>query len=73
MSMAGVIERPEDSFSTYGVASSTVSGAPLNDEDVPKIIANWHGCQYLMLRMICRNYAYTHGIDRPDADLRWSY
>src|SRR5215208_1106106 len=40
------------SLSAYGIARSTVSGAPLSAEAVSKIDAYWRACNYLALGMI---------------------
>ena len=40
------------SLSAYGIARSTVSGAPLSAEAVRKIDAYWRACNYLSLGMI---------------------
>src|ERR1700751_806727 len=39
------------SLSAYGVARSTVSGAPLSAEALRKIQAYWRACNYLSLGM----------------------
>src|SRR4051794_4306025 len=40
------------SLSAYGVARSTVRGAPLSAEELQKTIAYWRACNYLSLGMI---------------------
>src|SRR5438874_680073 len=40
------------SLSAYGIARSTVSGAPLDAEAIRKIHAYWRACNYLSLGMI---------------------
>ncbi len=40
------------SLSAYGVARSTVPGAPLDAEELRKVHAFWRACNYLMLGMI---------------------
>ena len=39
-------------LSAYGVARSTITGAPLNDEEARKTHAFWRACNYLALGMI---------------------
>jgi xylulose-5-phosphate/fructose-6-phosphate phosphoketolase len=39
-------------LSSYGVARSTVQGAPLSDEEARKMHAFWRACNYLALGMI---------------------
>jgi xylulose-5-phosphate/fructose-6-phosphate phosphoketolase len=39
-------------LSSYGVARSTIQGAPLNDDEARKIHAFWRACNYLALGMI---------------------
>src|SRR5438034_7343888 len=39
-------------LSSYGVARSTIPGAPLSDEDARKTHAFWRACNYLALGMI---------------------
>ncbi len=39
-------------LSSYGVARSTVKGAPLNDEELKKLHAFWRATNYLALGMI---------------------
>ena len=53
--MTPVVETKEhagDSLSAYGIARSTVSGAPLNAAELKKIDAYWRACNYLALGMI---------------------
>ena len=45
-------ERVNDELTAYGVARSTVPGAPLNAEELRKTDAYWRACTYLMLGMI---------------------
>lgn len=45
-------EKATPSISAYGPARTTVSGAPLNAEDLRKTHAYWRACNYLMLGMI---------------------
>ena len=42
----------KDSLSAYGKARSTVSGSPLNAEELRKTHAYWRACNYLSLGMI---------------------
>src|SRR3954465_7890626 len=44
--------QPPASLSAYGIARSTVSGAPLSAAAVQKIDAYWRACNYLSLGMI---------------------
>ena len=39
-------------LSSYGVARSTIEGAPLSDEEARKTHAFWRACNYLALGMI---------------------
>src|SRR4026208_1806166 len=39
-------------LSSYGVARSTIAGAPLSDEEARKMHAFWRACNYLALGMI---------------------
>src|SRR6185369_17607916 len=39
-------------LSSYGVARSTIEGAPLSDEEARKMHAFWRACNYLALGMI---------------------
>ena len=39
-------------LSSYGVARSTIKGAPLSDEEARKMHAFWRACNYLALGMI---------------------
>src|SRR5262249_59307348 len=39
-------------LSSFGIARSTIQGAPLNDEEVQKTHAFWRACNYLALGMI---------------------
>jgi xylulose-5-phosphate/fructose-6-phosphate phosphoketolase len=39
-------------ISSYGVARSTIQGAPLSEEEVRKTHAFWRACNYLALGMI---------------------
>ena len=39
-------------LSSFGVARSTIGGAPLNDEEARKTHAFWRACNYLALGMI---------------------
>ena len=39
-------------LSSYGVARSTIQGAPLNDDEARKTHAFWRACNYLALGMI---------------------
>jgi xylulose-5-phosphate/fructose-6-phosphate phosphoketolase len=39
-------------LSSYGIARSTISGAPLDDEEARKTHAFWRACNYLALGMI---------------------
>jgi xylulose-5-phosphate/fructose-6-phosphate phosphoketolase len=41
-----------DDLSSFGIARSTIQGAPLSDEDVRQIHAFWRACNYLALGMI---------------------
>ena len=41
-----------DSLSAYGTARATVTGAPLNTDELDKIDAYWRACKYLALGMI---------------------
>src|SRR5215467_10632440 len=52
MAVSAVAERTDNALSAYGIARSTVSGTPLNAEELRRTIAYWHACQYLMLGMI---------------------
>src|SRR5246127_3309755 len=45
-------EKVTDALTAYGVARSTVHGAPLSDEELRKTDAYWRACTYLMLGMI---------------------
>ena len=50
--MAVAMELPQNLLSAYGPARSTVSGTPLNPEQLRKTHAYWRACNYLMLGMI---------------------
>jgi len=52
MATAVAIENVNESLSAYGVARSTVPGAPLSSEELRKTDAYWRACNYLMLGMI---------------------
>src|ERR1700750_2427346 len=52
MSTALAVEKANDVLTAYGAARSTVSGAPLNAEELRKTHAYWRTCTYLMLGMI---------------------
>lgn len=39
-------------LSAYGAARSTISGTPLNTDELRKTHAYWRACNYLMLGMI---------------------
>ena len=39
-------------LSSYGVARSTISGAPLDDQEARRTHAFWSACNYLALGMI---------------------
>src|SRR5712692_8279232 len=41
-----------DALSAYGIARSTIQGAPLNAEELRKTDAYWRACKYLALGMI---------------------
>src|SRR5215469_16388687 len=41
-----------DSLSAYGIARSTIQGAPLSADELQKIDAYWRACKYLALGMI---------------------
>src|SRR5690349_13446271 len=41
-----------NSLSSYGTARSTISGAPLGDEEARQTHAFWRACNYLALGMI---------------------
>src|ERR1700751_5642595 len=45
-------EQIANSLSAYGIARSTVEGAPLSPEELRKIDAYWRACRYLALGMI---------------------
>jgi xylulose-5-phosphate/fructose-6-phosphate phosphoketolase len=45
-------EQATESLSAYGIARSTVGGAPLSPEELRKIDAYWRACKYLALGMI---------------------
>src|SRR6476660_9278048 len=45
-------EVKKNPLSAYGPARSTVSGTPLNPEELRKTHAYWRACNYLMLGMI---------------------
>src|SRR6201984_1745652 len=45
-------EKATNPLSSYGLARSTVSGTPLNAEELRKTHAFWRACNYLMLGMI---------------------
>jgi xylulose-5-phosphate/fructose-6-phosphate phosphoketolase len=46
------VERAPDSLSAYGLARSTISGTPLNAEELQRTHAYWRACNYLTLGMI---------------------
>src|SRR5690349_1299712 len=50
-SLSTHVPAPE-SLDAYGIARSTVEGAPLSADDVAKIDAWWRACKYLALGMI---------------------
>jgi xylulose-5-phosphate/fructose-6-phosphate phosphoketolase len=52
MTAATALEKPCSPLSAYGPARSTLSGAPLNGEELRKMHAYWRACNYLMLGMI---------------------
>src|SRR6201989_3151188 len=52
MSTALAVEKANDVLTAYGAARSTVSGAPLNAEELRKTYAFWRACKYLALGMI---------------------
>ncbi len=44
--------KPASDLSAYGQARSTISGAPLSDEELHRTHAYWRACNYLSLGMI---------------------
>ena len=53
MATPGIAEQQlTDSLSAYGIARSTVKGAPLSPEELAKTDAYWRACKYLALGMI---------------------
>jgi len=52
MATTAATERVNDAITAYGVARSTVPGAPLTSEELLKTDAYWRACTYLMLGMI---------------------
>jgi len=52
MSTAVPVKKASDVLTAYGAARSTISGAPLDTEELRKIHAYWRACTYLMLGMI---------------------
>ena len=42
----------DSSISAFGIARSTVEGAPLSAEELRKIHAYWRACNYLAVGMI---------------------
>src|SRR5438067_13894899 len=53
MATPGIAEQElTDSLSAYGIARSTVKGAPLTPEELAKTDAYWRACKYLALGMI---------------------
>src|SRR5246500_1597434 len=52
MAPATAAEKATGSISAYGPARTTVTGTPLNAQDLRKTHAYWRACNYLMLGMI---------------------
>src|ERR1700751_843494 len=52
MAPGAAVEKATHSISAYGPARTTVTGTPLNAEELRKTHAYWRGCNYLMVWMI---------------------